>query len=124
MGAPGGGEASWSIASLTRGFFSLSSGAPLGDHPVTNRPDQAESGWKTLTAPAETVNAVTCYASDMRMSRGPALIAACVDILSAALRRINMKAGWPYVELIGRPPGSRHREALFDNRAYPPFWTD
>jgi hypothetical protein len=39
---------SWSIASLTRGFSGLSSGAPCGDHPVTDRPDQAESGWKTL----------------------------------------------------------------------------
>jgi len=24
-------------------------GAPLGDHPVTDQPDQAESGWKTLS---------------------------------------------------------------------------
>jgi hypothetical protein len=35
---------SWSIASLTRGFFSLGSGTPSGDHLVTDRPDQAESG--------------------------------------------------------------------------------
>jgi len=40
---------SWSIASLTRGFFSLGSDTPPGDHPVTDKPDQPESGWKTLT---------------------------------------------------------------------------
>jgi hypothetical protein len=39
---------SWSIASPARGFFSLSSDAPPGDHLVTDRPDQTESGWKTL----------------------------------------------------------------------------
>jgi hypothetical protein len=35
---------SWSIASLTRGFLSLGSGTPPGDHLVTDGPDRAESG--------------------------------------------------------------------------------
>jgi hypothetical protein len=41
---------SWSIASLTRGFFSLGSDTPPGDHPVTDRPHHPESGWKRLIA--------------------------------------------------------------------------
>jgi AAA domain len=33
-----------------QGLLCLSGDAPPGDHPVTDGPDQAESGWKTLTS--------------------------------------------------------------------------
>jgi hypothetical protein len=48
---------SWSIASLTRGFFCLSGDAPPGDHPVTDGPDQAESGWKTFSGLIDLIKA-------------------------------------------------------------------
>ena len=40
----GGVKLSWSIASLTRGFFRLSGDTPPGGHPVTDSPGQAGSG--------------------------------------------------------------------------------